>query len=104
MAGNIIPAIATTNAIIAGLIVLLGMKVLAGNGTECKTTYLSYGNERRLLHNESLVLPSVECVVCTTAYRTALVDAEHCTLGAFVERVIAHFGLDGDVTVMRKDG
>lgn len=30
MAGNIIPAIATTNAIIAGLIVLEGLKVLTG--------------------------------------------------------------------------
>lgn len=36
MAGNIIPAVATTNAIIAGLIVLTAMKVLGGTWSECR--------------------------------------------------------------------
>lgn len=37
MAGNIIPAIATTNAIIAGLIVLEGLKILSGKIDQCRT-------------------------------------------------------------------
>ena len=37
MAGNIVPAIATTNAVIAGLIVMEGLKVLAGDFGRCKT-------------------------------------------------------------------
>ena len=37
MAGNIVPAIATTNAVIAGLIVMEGLKVLAGDFDHCKT-------------------------------------------------------------------
>lgn len=37
MAGNIIPAIATTNAIIAGLIVLEGLKILSGELESCRT-------------------------------------------------------------------
>ena len=36
MAGNIIPAIATTNAVIAGLFVMEGLKVLAGEFTSAE--------------------------------------------------------------------
>lgn len=49
MAGNIIPAIATTNAIIAGLIVLEGLKILSGKIEQCRavsvvqlSTFLSF--------------------------------------------------------------
>ena len=37
MAGNIIPAIATTNAIIAGLLVLEAIKVLDNRFSDCRT-------------------------------------------------------------------
>lgn len=36
MAGNIIPAIATTNAIIAGLVVLQTLKVIDGRPKDCR--------------------------------------------------------------------
>ena len=41
MAGNIIPAIATTNAVIAGLIVMDALKVLAGEFSKCRTVSTS---------------------------------------------------------------
>ena len=37
MAGNIIPAIATTNAIIAGVIVMQALSILGGQMGKCKT-------------------------------------------------------------------
>ena len=40
MAGNIVPAIATTNAVIAGLIVMEALKVLAGDFNKCKQVKL----------------------------------------------------------------
>lgn len=40
MAGNIIHAIATTNAIVGGLIVVEALKVLAGQPNKCKVRCL----------------------------------------------------------------
>lgn len=42
MAGNIIPAIATTNAVIAGLIVMEALKVLAGEFNKCKQVRVTF--------------------------------------------------------------
>lgn len=41
MAGNIIHAIATTNAVVAGLVTLEAMKLLGGCPDACRTTFLS---------------------------------------------------------------
>ncbi|KAL7401593.1 hypothetical protein ABVT39_001847 [Epinephelus coioides] len=68
MAGNIIPAIATTNAVIAGLIVLEGLKILAGEIESCRTIFLNkHPNLRKkLLVPCVLDPPSANCYVCAS--------------------------------------
>ena len=44
MAGNIIPAIATTNAIIAGVIVMESLKILDGCIKECKMVRIDHSH------------------------------------------------------------
>ncbi|XP_062245024.1 SUMO-activating enzyme subunit 2 [Platichthys flesus] len=68
MAGNIIPAIATTNAIIAGLIVLEGLKILSGEIESCRTIFLNKcpNLRKKLLVPCILDPPSADCYVCAS--------------------------------------
>ena len=49
MAGNIVHAIATTNAIISGLIAVQALKILSGNSKLCKVTRLPRLGSRLLM-------------------------------------------------------
>ncbi|KAJ1659949.1 E1 ubiquitin-activating protein uba2 [Dispira simplex] len=81
MAGNIIPAIATTNAIIAGLITMQARHVLENRWDLCRTTYLAQGTTRpRLFYNETLALPSKGCGTCSARYVEIEVDTTRATL------------------------
>merc|ERR1712212_651879 len=66
MAGNIIPAIATTNAVIAGCIVMAALKILNKQEDKCKTVYLrTQPNPRKkILVTEALEPPNPKCYVC----------------------------------------
>lgn len=70
MAGNIIPAIATTNAIIAGVVVMQSFAMLRGSAKSIKRTYLTTVSRRpQLLVQEAPSEPNPACGVCraTTA-------------------------------------
>ncbi|KAL5629447.1 hypothetical protein BROUX41_001053 [Berkeleyomyces rouxiae] len=65
MAGNIIPAIATTNAISAGLSVIQALKVLQGQFDKVKEVYLTPFAPNRLLAPDKSRKPNPDCPVCS---------------------------------------
>lgn len=69
MAGNIIPAIATANAIIAGQIVIHALRVLKGDYEHCQTVYLrELPNHKGVILNKDRKLqkPNPKCSTCTS--------------------------------------
>jgi len=92
IAGNIIPAIATTNAIIAGYIVLEALKVLAGRADDCKyavcNRHLCGRKRDLLLNNTKLDPPNPDCYVCGRAQLTLRLDTTKWTVQALIEAIV----------------
>ncbi|KAI8141603.1 hypothetical protein BJV82DRAFT_618398 [Fennellomyces sp. T-0311] len=102
MAGNIIPAIATTNAIIAGLAVMKGFAVLRGHVDQIKRTYLTtVGRQRPLLMLEAPAKPKPDCKVCQTVSATANVNFGRAQLRDILDTVVVKgAGLDPEEVVI----
>ena len=112
MAGNIVHAVATTNAIVGGLIVIEALKVLrqrtkanpvsdadgAENGVAtpvpcapCPYRYTfvkQHKSNSRLLEPIDPDPPNPHCVVCGSARVTLVCDVESMTLGKLIEDVL----------------
>ncbi len=102
MAGNIIPAVATSNAVVAGLQVLMAFRLLSDDHQSIHTTYLANSGSGKLLQTETLQKPSLDCGVCSMDYSKIVIDCESKTLGVYLESVVREqLGLDGDVTILR---
>ncbi|XP_043255612.1 SUMO-activating enzyme subunit 2 [Colletes gigas] len=84
MAGNIIPAIATTNAIVAGIVVLHAFRILVNNLKACKSVYLrSKMNHRNqlLVPEKNVNPPNPKCYVCAPMPEAVLaVDTSKMTI------------------------
>ena len=78
MAGNIIHAIASTNATIAGMIVVEAMKVLAGLPQACKVRILcfAFSSDALQVRLEMLLTHVLPC--CTAAEKADLKTASQC--------------------------
>lgn len=87
IAGNIIPAIATTNAIVAGIIVLQALQLLRKNYIGMRNVHLQRKPEVPL-NACTAGQPSRECGVCRDTYVEVLCDPERVTLSEVVNGLL----------------
>jgi ubiquitin-like 1-activating enzyme E1 B len=92
IAGNIIPAISTTNAIVAGVQVLEAVKILIDpSNNALKHIYCiraPIGKKRHYLQPTEADQPSKECFVCRTSQLQLEVDTRNYKFGDFVKKVL----------------
>jgi len=89
MAGNIIPAIASTNAIIAGAQVFQLLQALRHAWKDARFVSLNKMNTTRLVTSFTCGKPNPECGVCQDDYVRVRLDVATVTLGQFKNAVIA---------------
>lgn len=97
MAGNIIPAIATTNAIIAGLIVLQALHLLRKSYNSLRNVHVQF-KPIMPLSTINLCPPNPSCGVCRDTYTELLCDPSRATLGEVVNGLLGEGEGDEDGT------
>uniref|UniRef100_A0A1A9X0H2 SUMO-activating enzyme subunit n=1 Tax=Glossina brevipalpis TaxID=37001 RepID=A0A1A9X0H2_9MUSC len=92
MAGNIIPAIATTNAITAGIVVLQTFKVLLNDLDKSKSVYMRLRQNSRqqlLVPEKFLSVPNPNCYVCAAEPAIHLrIDTKRMRIKEFRDEVL----------------
>ncbi|KAG5642065.1 hypothetical protein DXG03_003642 [Asterophora parasitica] len=88
MAGNIIPAIATTNAIVSGLIVLQALHLLRrNNNSAMRNVHLQY-KPAVPLSTITLSRPNPACGICRDTYALVRCDPSRARLGDIIKGVL----------------
>ena len=87
MAGNIIPAIATTNAMTAGLCVMQAFKIMREDLSKARMVFLERSGAR-VINSDSLKPPNPSCTVCGVTQARLTIDPERATLNHLVDDVL----------------
>ncbi|SPR00903.1 unnamed protein product (mitochondrion) [Plasmodiophora brassicae] len=94
IAGNIVHAIATTNAIAAGLIVIEAIKVVTKQFDKCRTVWIKREGPK-ILVPQMLDRPRPSCFVCSKSKLVVSVDTTTFRLRDFFAGVLrAHLGMN----------
>lgn len=96
MAGNIIPAIATTNAMTAALCNLQAYKVLKGEMHRTRELFLSKAN----MVGDSSDAPNPDCVICSRTMLRTKADFEKATLQDLVDIIKLDLGYSDEMTII----
>ncbi|KAK6136721.1 hypothetical protein DH2020_029549 [Rehmannia glutinosa] len=89
IAGNIVHAVATTNAIIAGLIVIEAIKVLQNDTKNYRMTYcLEHPSRKMLLMPVEPFEPNKSCYVCSETPLTLEINTHRSKLRDLVDKIV----------------
>ncbi|KAL1346588.1 hypothetical protein HN51_020215 [Arachis hypogaea] len=89
IAGNIVHAVATTNAVIAGLIVIETIKVLQNDIKSYRMTYcLEHPSRKMLLMPVEPFEPNKSCYVCSETPLSLEINTKRAKLKDFVEKIV----------------
>ena len=90
MAGNIIPAIATTNAIAAAMIIIHAKNILEGKEDNYCNAYINYGSStsKSIFSIESPCNPNPDCSVCSTDRALVKIDCFKTNLKDLLSEII----------------
>ncbi|KAJ9132829.1 hypothetical protein P3X46_033658 [Hevea brasiliensis] len=89
IAGNIVHAVATTNAIVAGLIVIEAIKVLERDTDNYRMTYcLEHPSRKMLLMPVEPFEPNKSCCVCSKSPLSLEINTHRSKLRDFVEKIV----------------
>lgn len=95
MAGNIIPAIATTNAMVAALCVLQAYKVLKEELPKTRELFLQKSSMGGDLSDK----PNPNCQVCSRAMLRIQINLETATVKDLFESIKSEIGYDSEITI-----
>lgn len=89
IAGNIVHAVATTNAIVAGLIVIEAIKVLQNDTSNYRMTYcLEHPSRKMLLMPVEPFEPNTNCYVCSKTPLSLEINTHRSKLRDIVEKIV----------------